>query len=208
MMEGEDEPDKEDVAAMKEKWGKMSKEEKAEAKKAVKGKMKKMAEEEKGGPLDMDEQDDLDKACDELDKDFEGAMKKMKKAKKGKKGKGKKGGKKGEKKGGKGKKLVLDMEKGMDKMMEGEDEPDKEDLAAMKEKWGKMSKEEKAEAKKAVKGKLQKMAEEEKGGPLDMDEQDDLDKACDELDKDFEGAMKKMKKAKKGKKGKGKKGGK
>merc|ERR1712146_792840 len=81
------------VAAMKEKWSKMSKEEKGEAKKAVKGKMKKMAEEEKGGPLDMEEQEELDKACDELDKDFEGAMKKMKKAKKGKKGK--KGGKKG-----------------------------------------------------------------------------------------------------------------
>merc|ERR1711976_794278 len=146
MMEGEDEPDKEDVAAMKEKWSKMSKEEKGEAKKAVKGKLQKMAEEEKGGKLDKEEQEELDKACDELDKDFEGAMKKMKKAKKGKKGgKGKKGDKK----------LVLDMEKGMDKMMEGEDEPDKEDVAAMKEKWSQMSKEEKAEAKKAVKGKLQ-----------------------------------------------------
>merc|ERR1711972_780858 len=115
MMKGDDEPDEKDMKEMKKKWDGMSDDEKTMAKEAMKGKMKVMAEEEKGGPLTEDEEKELDEACKGMDKDFDGAMKKMKKGKK--KMKGKKGGKKG---GKKDKKLVLkekEMEAGFEKMM-------------------------------------------------------------------------------------------
>merc|ERR1712031_148700 len=97
----------------------------------MKGKLKEMAEKEKGGPLDEKEEKEFDDACKDMDKDFDGAMKKMRKGKK--KMKGKKGGKKGG-----DKKFVLkekEMEEGFEKMMKGDDEPDKKDMEEMKKKW-------------------------------------------------------------------------
>merc|ERR1719230_1581284 len=141
----------------------MNDDEKAKAKEAMRGKLREMAEKEKGGKLDKDEEKEFDDACDEMEKDFDGAMKKMKKGKK--KMKGKKGGKKGG-----DKKFVLkekEMEEGFEKMMKGEDEPDEKDMKEMKKKWDGMNDDEKAKAKEAMKGKLREMAEKEKGGKLD-----------------------------------------
>merc|ERR1712178_140335 len=137
-----------DMKEMKKKWDGMSDDEKT------------MAKEAKGGKLDKDEEKEFDAACEEMNKDFDGAMKKMKKGKK--KMKGKKGGKKGG-----DKKLVLkekEMEAGFEKMMKGDDEMDEKDMKEMKKKWDGMSDDEKTMAKEAMKGKLKEMAEKEKGG--------------------------------------------
>merc|ERR1711988_575557 len=163
-----------DMKEMKKKWDGMSDDEKTMAKEAMKGKLKEMAEKEKGGKLDKDEEKEFDAACEEMNKDFDGAMKKMKKGKK--KMKGKKGGKKGG-----DKKLVLkekEMEAGFEKMMKGDDEPDEKDMKEMKKKWDGMSDDEKTMAKEAMKGKMKVMAEEEKGDPLTQDEEKEFDAAC------------------------------
>merc|ERR1712083_1088031 len=103
--------------------------------------LKEWAEEMKGGKLDKDEEKEFDDACDEMEKDLEGAMKKMKKKggemkKKG--GKGGKGGKKDKKV------LVSEKEEAMkdDADFDKDDMPTKEEMEKAKADWEAMTPEE------------------------------------------------------------------